>query len=347
MKTNIKVLVAVVVLIIVGILAHAYMGQKPSASRDTIPEVVQQDPTPVSITKADIKEANFTGTRVVVKGSSAAAVAAQKYVDKTILEFKKRADTEVPDMRKEFGSAAAPASYSIDFDAKYIKGDKTESVIVSEYDYTGGANGMDIYKVFNASLADNKLLSLSSVIKADQKDAFVAYVKKALNDWRPDGSGEMVVFPEDVNALTFDSFTNWSLDNKNLTLYFDKYEIGPGVLGEVAFPLSLSEISSFLTTDTDSAKISPEFSAQLVLYTCADGKTIKASFGKAPIDNFAHLDLSDKRGIDFTKISSDDDSGTKYESANGKLDFWVHEDSAYLTENETTTYAACRAVVSS
>jgi hypothetical protein len=54
------------------------------------------------------------------------------------------------------------------------------------------------------------------------------------------------VFPEDVAALTFDSFTNWSMDDKNLIIYFDQYEIGPSVLGEVAFPLPLEKIKSFL-----------------------------------------------------------------------------------------------------
>ncbi len=60
------------------------------------------------------------------------------------------------------------------------------------------------------------------------------------------------VFPEDVNALSFDDFTNWSLDNDNLTIYFDQYAIGPGVLGATAFPLPRTQIQNFLAASYQS-----------------------------------------------------------------------------------------------
>jgi hypothetical protein len=49
-----------------------------------------------------------------------------------------------------------------------------------------------------------------------------------------------------VDNLKFESFSNWSMDEENLTLYFSQYEIGPGVLGPVAFPIPLTKIKDFL-----------------------------------------------------------------------------------------------------
>jgi hypothetical protein len=74
-------------------------------------------------------------------------------------------------------------------------------------------------------------------------------VKKELNTWHPEGSDVSPVFPDEVKGLEFNSFTNWSLNDKNLIIYFDKYSIGPGALGAVEFPLPLNKISNFLDSN--------------------------------------------------------------------------------------------------
>jgi len=201
---------------------------------------------PVSITTKKIIENNFSGSVPVITGTSSSAIEAQKYIDQTIADFKTRADTEVPDMKAEFGPNSPPATYSIDITADYQKSTKTESIIISEYVYTGGANGMSIYKVFTNSLETGNILSLSDMIKPEKRDAFVSLVKQKLLVWTPYGVTEPVVFPDEVNKLTFDSFTNWSLDGLNLNIYFDKYDIGPGALGAVVFPIPLADIQDFL-----------------------------------------------------------------------------------------------------
>ena len=87
-------------------------------------------------------------------------------------------------------------------------------------------------------------MSLSDVIKKEKQTAFTELVKKELNAWRPDGT--IVVFPETVTELTFASFKSWNLDDKNINIYFDQYEIGPVVLGAVVFPISLEKIKDLL-----------------------------------------------------------------------------------------------------
>lgn len=87
-------------------------------------------------------------------------------------------------------------------------------------------------------------MSLSDIIKTEKQTAFTELVKKELNAWKPDGT--VVVFPEAVADLTFNSFKSWTIDDKNINIYFDQYEIGPGVLGAVMFPISLEKIKDFL-----------------------------------------------------------------------------------------------------
>jgi len=197
--------------------------------------------SPVVIIDTQIKETNFSGSRPVITGSSIVVSAANDYLEKEIASFKASADTDVPDLRKEFGEDAPPSHYTIDFTAKYIVGGTTESIVIDGYRYTGGANGMSFYKVFTARKDSDTLLSLRDVVRSEQQEAFVAYVKNEIL------TRQEAVFVDDVNKLTFDSFKNFSFDQNALTLYFDKYEIGPGALGAVAFPLELSTIGQYLT----------------------------------------------------------------------------------------------------
>ncbi len=200
----------------------------------------------ISISSKDIKETNFIGKMPVIVGSGVLADAARKYIDQTISDFRTQANTDVPDMRKQFGANSPTASYEIDVDAKYAKASKTESIIMSVYAYTGGANGNENFKVITASLASGKILSLADVVKKGERTVFTVFVQKQLFAWKPSGADVSPVFPEDVNALKFNSFSNWSFDDKNLIIYFAKYEVGPGVLGAFAFPIPLNTIETFL-----------------------------------------------------------------------------------------------------
>lgn len=256
MKTQAKIILSILVLIII-IGALYYFGKDPVAPLITPPNNNQAqttpETTPITITESDITEANYTGTRPIITGSSIIAVEANTFIKQTIARFSAQADRDVPDMRKQFGVDAPPANYSIDINAKYLKGPTTESIVVDWYEYTGGANGNSLYKVFTTTLGGTKLMSLSGAIKGDKQDAFLALLKQKLIAWRPDGTTTMAVFAEDVNNLKFSDIQNWSLDGTSLTIYFSKYAIGPGVLGPVAFPLPLSIAKDYLIPDLTAA----------------------------------------------------------------------------------------------
>jgi len=247
MKKESKIIITILILIIIALCIVIYKkSNTSSAPEEVVKEEVKYKPTPITITEQNIKEDNFTGTRSVIKGSSLLASTAEKYIDQTVDLFKQSADEEVPGMKKAFGEDSPTANYEIDIKAKHAISDKTESIIIQEYVYTGGANGNNLYKVFTASLDTGKILSLSDIILPSKQAEFTSFLKKKLTDWRPEGGEASEVFPDAIKELTFASFDDWSFSKDNLIIYFDKYEIGPGALGVIAFPIPLSKIQSFL-----------------------------------------------------------------------------------------------------
>jgi len=235
MKKTTTILITILVLALI-IVTAVWLNKHNMAVAPA--EVITQ--SPVVIIDTPITETYFTGSRPVITGSSIVVTAANDYLEKEIASFKASADTEVPDIRKEFGNDAPPSHYSIDFKANYVVGASTESIVIDGYRYTGGANGMSFYKVITARKDGDTVLSLSDIISSEQQETFTTYVKNEIL------TRQEAVFTDDVNKLTFDSFKNFSLDDSTLTIYFDKYEIGPGALGAVAFPLELSAIQTYL-----------------------------------------------------------------------------------------------------
>lgn len=210
---------------------------------------IDEEEKPISVEVKNIKEENFSGTYPTFSGESKLAKEATKYIENRIEEFKDQADEDVPSLKKEFGDETSASAYSIDMNATYIKSNKTESIVIGEYTYTGGANGNSSYVVFTTSMDEGEVLTLSDIIKEENRNDFTALVIKELKEWRPSGDDLSPIFEEEVNKMTFDSFKDWSLDSENLVLYFDKYEIGPGVLGSVAFPISLKKLEAFIKND--------------------------------------------------------------------------------------------------
>ncbi len=256
MSNKTKTVILILILVIVGLggLLLKKDMKSPIPATNT-PTTDQEDNISISTPEAvstpsekNIKESNFSGTISIIKGSSVLANTAREYVDKTIASFKKSADEEVPLIREKFGEDSPTSEYNIEIKSTYTKGNKTESIILDEYVYTGGANGDSRYKVFTALSSNGNILSFKDVIKASKQSEFTALMKKKLADWRPEGGKYPVVFPEEVQALTFESFSNFSFDSNNLIIYFDKYQIGPGVLGSVAFKIPLSQIKDLLVS---------------------------------------------------------------------------------------------------
>lgn len=76
-----------------------------------------------------------------------------------------------------------------------------------------------------------------------------------------------------------------------------------------------------------------------VQYACAEDKVLVAWFS----DQTAKIALTEDKIFTLTQVS-DDDSGTAFENKMDQMVFWVKDQSAFLEQNGTTTYSACRAL---
>lgn len=240
MKRNVLLSLLVLVVVVIAIMSvrTAPNKENPELAGPTT-EAIQE---PITITPQPIKEEYYSGLSISISGTSVLADTARQFITAQIADFATSAAREVPPMISQFGAGSPPATYTIEFHGVVVKGQTTTSIVLDSYVYRGGANGMSAYKVFTASNETGKILAIIDLIAKDKQTAFISFIKKEVLAKKDYG-----VFPEEVQALTMDSFSNWALDTDgNLTIYFDKYQIGPGALGAVAFPISAEKLEPFL-----------------------------------------------------------------------------------------------------
>jgi membrane-bound inhibitor of C-type lysozyme len=77
-----------------------------------------------------------------------------------------------------------------------------------------------------------------------------------------------------------------------------------------------------------------------VRYQCADNKYFSVGFAD---NDIVRVTLKGMKVSILGLSSVDDEDGTKYENPTDKIALWLRDESAFIEENGTTTYAACRA----
>lgn len=74
------------------------------------------------------------------------------------------------------------------------------------------------------------------------------------------------------------------------------------------------------------------------LFTCDEGKSISATFYPDD-DKYVDLVLSDQRAMSVPRAISA--SGARYAKEDESFVFWNKGDTAFVTENDTTTFSGC------
>ena len=77
---------------------------------------------------------------------------------------------------------------------------------------------------------------------------------------------------------------------------------------------------------------------KVALFTCADSKTITATFYPSD-DKYVDLQMSDGTNISLPRAMSG--SGARYAKDDESFVFWNKGDTAFVTQNGTTTFAEC------
>lgn len=115
---------------------------------------------------------------MAISGDSVLAVTARNFTEKE-LPTSANVQISVPDIRKEFDDVP-PSHYTIDIAGTLVSGSKTQSIVLNEYIYTGGANGLGLYTVFTAGTKQRNCSYLQKT--ACRRDAFLDLLKKRLLD---------------------------------------------------------------------------------------------------------------------------------------------------------------------
>jgi hypothetical protein len=118
------------------------------------------------------------------------------------------------------------------------------SIVMSHYQFTGGAHGNYFALGYNIQLKDGKVLALKDIIKEDSFDLLVFECEQAiLEKYEANTLMEAGLFEDEIELLDDQDFY---ITPGMLILQFDPYEIGPWVMGEVTAEIPFEKIKDIL-----------------------------------------------------------------------------------------------------
>ena len=118
------------------------------------------------------------------------------------------------------------------------------SIVMSHYQFTGGAHGNYFALGYNIQMKDGKVLALKDIIKEDSFDLLVFECEQAiLEKYEANTLMEAGLFEDEIELLDDQDFY---ITPGMLILQFDPYEIGPWVMGEVTAEIPFEKIKDIL-----------------------------------------------------------------------------------------------------
>ena len=118
------------------------------------------------------------------------------------------------------------------------------SVVLSHYQFTGGAHGNYFALGYNIDMKDGKVLSLKDVIKEDSFDLLSYECEQAiLEKFEANSIFEAGLFEDEIEILEDQDFY---IAPGMLVLQFDPYEIAPWSMGEITTEISFEKIKDIL-----------------------------------------------------------------------------------------------------
>jgi hypothetical protein len=118
------------------------------------------------------------------------------------------------------------------------------SIVMSHYQFTGGAHGNYFALGYNIQMKDGKVLALKDIIKEDSFDLLVYECEQViLEKYEANTLLEAGLFEDEIELLDDQDFY---ITPGMLILQFDPYEIGPWVMGEVTAEIPFEKIKDIL-----------------------------------------------------------------------------------------------------
>lgn len=160
--------------------------------------------------------------------------------EKDAMSFK----NEIEEMAKEYSEDCkkydiSMSAYSAVINYKVLSKDNNLlSMYVDYYQYTGGAHGNTVRKSYNIDLNTGKVLDLKDIFKGnlDYKSIIDKAIKNEIS------KNPAAYFSEDCKGILDNQC--FAIENGNLVIYFQQYEIAPYASGIPQFNIPLSDFKA-------------------------------------------------------------------------------------------------------
>ncbi|MCI5051077.1 MAG: hypothetical protein MRY57_02110 [Candidatus Pacebacteria bacterium] len=192
-----------------------------------------------------ITEQYLSGSYPEIKGKSPVAVSAREYIQRRINEDAAFAADEVPEFRTI--TEDSTRTYGLEIQAEYLSSINTDSIVLIESQYIGGANTRDSFTSFTQN-NDGELIELSDLVTEIYHAQFINDLQEKLLNYSIDGVGPVTLFSDTIDRIRFEDINQFAISDEDLILYFDKGFVGPGAIGPVIITFSNYEttLNSYL-----------------------------------------------------------------------------------------------------
>jgi len=182
----------------------------------------------------------------VIEGMENSELMAQlnQEFEKKALDFKKESERitkEVAEESKEQGWPLRTGSVYIEYEAQ-INDNRTMSISVIYYQYTGGAHGNSNKETVNLDLVNEKELSLRDLFDGseDYKEILTKEILKQMNNDKDN------LFPETLKDFKASDDLKFYLTDEGIVFYFNPYEVAPYASGIVEYKISYDSLRDVL-----------------------------------------------------------------------------------------------------
>ena len=147
-------------------------------------------------------------------------------------------------MSKNYKMNASAISHSYSVYARVYESKNMISVVLYNYNYTGGAHGMQWLKSFVGYKDSEKLLTLEDIVLS--KSVYESKIKKLINEKIDADSSNYYQYAESaVNSTEIKD--RFYIDNSgNIVIYYQPYDIAPYSTGTTEISFSFEELKPFV-----------------------------------------------------------------------------------------------------
>lgn len=148
----------------------------------------------------------------------------------------KEAESFQEDFETDNTNFSADVSY-------YVKKntDKVISLVLYFYKYSGGAHGYYEYVPYNINMRNGEVINLKDLFKndADYKNILNGEIKNQVDKLEKEQSAEGIYDFKSINDNQ-----KFYIQNDNIVIYFDLYEIAPYAAGVPEFTINIKKIKN-------------------------------------------------------------------------------------------------------